>query len=186
MNDSTLVDGLIRFEGKIPWMYLDTRGLVTVGIGNMLPSFEDAILLPFYLDDEPATRGQIAVAYHEVATMERGHLPEHYKLKPSVELTDGAIIELAAKRLQTEFVPGIKRTFNRFDKYPAPAQAALVDMAYNLGVSGLAKFQALAAACELGHWRTAAAECHRSTTRPDRNDWTRDQFLACAAAGDVS
>ena len=55
-------------------------------------------------------------------------------------------------------------------------------MAYNLGAGGLAKFKNLRAACEAGDWALAATECSRSTSRPARNEWTRQMFLEAAAA----
>jgi GH24 family phage-related lysozyme (muramidase) len=38
---------LERFEGSIPWMYNDTAGKVTVGVGLMLPDAVAAAHLPF-------------------------------------------------------------------------------------------------------------------------------------------
>ena len=36
-----------RFEGRIAHMYLDTKGLVTVGVGKMLRNEAAALKLPF-------------------------------------------------------------------------------------------------------------------------------------------
>lgn len=171
-----LVNGLTRWEGAIPWMYQDTHGLVTCGIGNYLRTAEDACELPFVAGSAPATPDQIARAFRIVAGKKAGMASGHYRLIPSVELTDNTMRALAATRIRGEFVPGIRRSFTRFDDYPTAAQIALVDCAYNLGVAGLAKFRKLITACEAGEWSTAARECHRSTCRPERNDWTAQQF----------
>ena len=88
--------------------------------------------------------------------------------------------DLAAARLQREFLPGIRRLCPGFDGYPQPAQRALVDMAYNLGVGGLAKFPSMLQACERGDFAAAAGECHRRTCRDDRNEATRELFLAAS------
>ena len=44
-----------RGEGCISHMYLDTVGKVTVGVGNMLPTAEAAVELPFIDRDTGAS-----------------------------------------------------------------------------------------------------------------------------------
>ena len=39
-----------QYEGKIPHMYLDTKGLVTVGVGYLLATVVEAQKLPFIVD----------------------------------------------------------------------------------------------------------------------------------------
>ncbi len=51
-------------------------------------------------------------------------------------------------------------------------------MAYNLGVGGLGRFSNMLHACERGDFAAAADECHRRTCRDDRNEATRELFLA--------
>jgi len=46
---------LKEFEGCVPWMYRDTVGKVTVGVGLMLPDAKTAQALPFLAGSEPAT-----------------------------------------------------------------------------------------------------------------------------------
>jgi GH24 family phage-related lysozyme (muramidase) len=65
-------------------------------------------------------------------------------------------------------------------RYPEPAQQALFDMAYNLGVGGLLKFRKMLAACAAGHWETAAAECRRGGIADDRNNETAALFRSAA------
>jgi len=91
--------------------------------------------------------------------------------------------------LKTEFIPGIRQFFTGFDSYPAPAQRALIDMAYNIGVgrdakvvdgkrrkaSGLHAFTHLKAAAEGGDWGAAAKACHSSSS-VKRNAWRIQLF----------
>jgi GH24 family phage-related lysozyme (muramidase) len=64
--------------------------------------------------------------------------------------------------------------------YPAPAQAALFDMAFNLGLGGLKKFPHLLAAVDAGQWEVAAAQCHRQGISETRNQQTADLFRQAA------
>jgi GH24 family phage-related lysozyme (muramidase) len=41
-------------EGVVSWMYLDIKGFVTVGVGNLLPDADSAAALPFIHGDDPA------------------------------------------------------------------------------------------------------------------------------------
>ena len=48
MTLSIIKNDFVTYEGIYPHMYLDTKGLVTVGVGKMLPNVKSAIALPFY------------------------------------------------------------------------------------------------------------------------------------------
>ena len=184
LSPEELVDDLLRWEGYADNMYVDTRGFVTVGIGNMLPSAEAAKKLPFIdaKTGKPATPEQIEAAFAAVARMRKGMSADKYAAATTLRLPESTVRQLASDRLKNEFLPALRRMFPGFDSYPASAQKALVDMAYNLGAGGLAKFKNLRAACEAGDWARAATECSRSTSRPARNEWTRQMFLEAAAA----
>src|SRR5580704_1499007 len=36
-----------QFEGRVGWMYLDVKGLVTIGVGNLIDPLPAAVGLPF-------------------------------------------------------------------------------------------------------------------------------------------
>jgi lysozyme len=67
-----------------------------------------------------------------------------------------------------------------WNSYPEPAQEALFDMAFNLGLNGLKKFPSMLAAVDAGEWETAAAECHRRGINEDRNQQTAALFRQAA------
>ena len=54
-------------EGMVPFMYLDTKGLVTIGMGNLIDPISVAVTLPFKKRGKtgpanagkPATRAEI-------------------------------------------------------------------------------------------------------------------------------
>jgi len=70
----------------------------------------------------------------------------------------------------------------KWPSYSEPAQEALFDMCYNLGVGGLPKFHQLLAAVDSGQWTTAAAQCHRKGISDARNRETANLFLQAAAS----
>ncbi len=183
-----LVAELMHMEGNVGHMYLDTKGLVTTGIGNLVKTPEAARKLPWVdtTTGKPATPEQIDQAFAAVQGMAKGQKAGVYSGATTLRLSPDVVRDLALGRLDREFLPGLHRQFPHFDSYPAPAQRALVDMIYSLGEgssrqnSGIAKFHNLRAACESGDWTAAASECHRKGGRDDRNAWTSQQFLKAA------
>ena len=178
------VDGLMqvlpRFEGNIPFMYQDTAGLVTVGIGHMIPNLHWAQQIPFVArsDGSPASQDQIAADFQTVAAAPKGQAMPVYQRSTSLNLPESWAVADAAERLRNEYLPALKALYPEYASYPESAQQALLDMIYNLGAGGLAKFLRLKAAVRAGHWQAAAQACHRAGIQQARNDWTAQQFLA--------
>jgi GH24 family phage-related lysozyme (muramidase) len=175
------VDELRRWEGWIPWLYLDTRGNVTVGMGFLVKTVADAQELPLWNGHQLASSAAIKDAFESVSRMKPGLVAVKYKRLPHLTLSEDEIRTRAERRLATEFTPGIVKLLPEFATFPPHAQSALVDLAWNLGVNGLGNFRHLLAACEAKDWTEAAAQCRRRTSRDERNAWTRDQFLAAAS-----
>lgn len=179
-----LLDGLRRWEGCTTWMYLDSIGNVTCGIGHLLRGPDDALALPWIneLDGELADPSVVRTSFHVIESAPRGREAGAYKPHTHIRLGEADVEAIALSRMSNEFFPGLRRLFAAFDDYPGTARAALVDMAYNLGVAGLGKYTRLRDACASGNWNVAAMECRRTTSRQERNQWTVEQFLAAAAS----
>ena len=82
---------LKEFEGCVPWMYRDTVGKVTVGVGLMLPDAKAAEALPFVIGTRAATPEEIAAEYARVDAMAMGRASAFYKTPTSLELTQQTI-----------------------------------------------------------------------------------------------
>jgi GH24 family phage-related lysozyme (muramidase) len=171
---------LKEFEGCVPWMYRDTVGKVTVGVGLMLPNTEAAEALPFFLGANAATAAQIAVEFVRVDAMSSGHPASFYKTPSSLELPQQTIDAKLSAVLQN-FEGDLRTQLPHYDALPSNVKMALLDMIYNLGPTGLFKgFPHLIAAVKTGTWKQAAASCMRHGPAPERNAWTREQFLSAA------
>jgi GH24 family phage-related lysozyme (muramidase) len=170
---------LPEFEGSIGWMYRDTVGKVTVADGLMLPDVSSAIALPFQFAGAIAEPGDIRADYLRVAQMAPGHVAGFYHCATSPTLSRDAMENLAIAKL-TEFDAGLRKMLPSFDGYPECAKAALLDIAYNCGIAGFARFPHMIAAVEAGHWTLAAQESHRPQVNADRNAWTAAQLQLAA------
>ena len=188
MNPSEYFDDLEAHEGCTTWLYCDVRGLVTVGIGNLVASPQACAELPFHLRDGLAATDEAkADAWARVhRAFDKHKSAAYYKAFSDMRLGVGYVRSLVAHRLETEFLPGIARLCPTFAEFPLPARRALVDMAYNLGVGVLGMFPHMLAACNEWDWAMAADQCHRSTCRESRNAWTATMFVDADATKGIA
>jgi GH24 family phage-related lysozyme (muramidase) len=177
MDWKQVIDDLSQWEGRFPYMYLDTVDRVTVGVGNMLDDVEAAQELPFEVraTGKAANAVEKATDYNNVKKQNAGMLAQHYKRFTALDLPDQEIDRLLQERLTT-FEDQLKKNFAGYETYPEPAQRALIDMIYNLGLGGLLKFTKLKMAVEKHDWKVAATECKRHGISDDRNNWTQKLF----------
>jgi GH24 family phage-related lysozyme (muramidase) len=168
------------FETAVPWMYLDTRGLVTAGIGQMLPDAASAQALAFlHPDGTPAPPDVIRADFERVRALAPAQPCHAYRSLTSPTLAADTMATLLAA--VTTANDAALRRLPSYDAFPNPAKLALLDMLYNLGAPKLfSEYPLLFAAVHNQHWLLASQQCHRTGPNPARNDWTRHQFLAAA------
>lgn len=171
---------LKEFEGSVGWMYLDTVGKVTVGVGLMLPNALAAQSLAFMRGEQPATAEEIAAEYARVLGLQKGRLAKFYSQSRGLRLSDDTIEEKLRDTL-AGFEGYLRKHIAIYDTLPDVAKIALLDMVYNLGPGKLfAEYPRLIAALEAGDWKTAAEHSQRRGPAPARNQWTKLQFLSAA------
>lgn len=175
------------FEGSIPWLYRDTRGNVTVGVGKMLPTLQAALALPFQIDapGEAATPEEITVDWNRIMALPFGqnYAAHFYRAATSVFLSDAEITALLVQVLSTCDTE-LAVDYPDYASLPDCVKTALLDMDYNLGDAKLRKtYPHFDAAVDSRDWLTAAANCHRNGISAARNDWTVRQFQQALALG---
>jgi GH24 family phage-related lysozyme (muramidase) len=169
---------LKSFEGCVPWMYRDTVGRVTVGVGLMLPNAAAACALPFQAVGAAATAEQIAAEFERVEAMEMGKLPSFYRAAGSLVLPE-PVIDQKLSAVLAGFEATLRARLAGYDALPDGVKMALLDMAYNLGPEGLLKgYPKMIRAVETGAWAEAAEESARGGINAARNAWTRQQMLS--------
>ena len=158
-------------EGKVNWMYLDVKGLVTIGIGNLIDPVSLALPLPFVHDSDssPASQSEIQAEWTKVkgnASLAQSGYKAAGPPFTSLQLTDAAINQLVLAKLNQNEA-GLKGTaaFANFDSWPADAQLGLLSMAWAMGSGfALSGWPAFTAACASQNWAAAAQNCNISTT----------------------
>lgn len=172
----------IKFEGSVPWMYLDTRGNVTTAVGHMLASAEEAMSFDFVcLDESLATHAMIKACFERVHAMNPGLPAAAYRWHGALELPSNAIDSLLSIDLAGH-ESLLRESFSGYEDFPDEAKLALLDMDFNLGHAKLMReFNGFfCPAVARKDWVTAAAHCHRIGPSQQRNDWTKQMFLKAA------
>jgi GH24 family phage-related lysozyme (muramidase) len=173
------------FEDTVPHFYLDPRGLVTIGVGNMVPDAAAALRLPLRVQSSGDLAGESAVRadFVRVAAMAPGKVPAFYAEYESLVLSDADINALLMSRL-VDFYTRLNTDFAGFATFPQSAQVGLLDMIYNAGDGTLMKrYPKFDAAVRAGDWISAAHECKRDPTVKAfdaRNKWTVLQFVGAS------
>jgi GH24 family phage-related lysozyme (muramidase) len=175
MDTNLILARLEKFEGRIRHMYVCTGGEVTIGIGHAIQTPNDAVQLSWTIDGRAALADEIRADYSKVAAAPKGLAAGGYASLSRIRMSDATIDSLAAADV-VRFASGVAAALPNWDRYPACVQAALFDMAFNLGVAGLLKFKKLIAACDQSQWDTAARECHRQGIGEGRNQETEALF----------
>ena len=170
------------FEGIVPWMYLDTRGFVTVGVGEMLATPARAQSLGFVdADNNAVSPDQILAEYNRVLSLPPEKTAAIYRASRSPTLPHASIDSLLMDHL-TFFDRQLSQQFADYSSFPDVAKLGLLDMIYNLGTTGLFKgYPTLMGLVQKQDWSNAANQCFRNGPSATRNDWTKQQFLAAAS-----
>ncbi len=171
-------------EGEVPHLYLDSKGFVTAGVGHKFATCAAAAAVDGWVDRitrQPATLAQIQADWTGVNRAKPALAAARYAAWTKLDLAHDAIEQLLDRDI-AEKETHLRLAFPGYDSYPALAQDALLDMAFNLGVNGLImKFPHFRTAALQSDWSTCAAQCERSApVSPERNALTRSLFEQAA------
>jgi GH24 family phage-related lysozyme (muramidase) len=149
----------VPLEGCIQHFYADVKGLITVGVGNLVDPIEAALGLTMYrADGVKASRTEIREDWNAVkANPYAARLGHRYAAKLTrLRMRDEDIrVMVEAKLLQNEDV--LVKRFPSWDDFPADAQLATHSMSWACGPHF--HFPKLEAALLASDFRTASTEC---------------------------
>jgi GH24 family phage-related lysozyme (muramidase) len=176
MNIANVQLRLRKFEGCTDFMYRCTGGEVTVGVGHAIQKPADASAFSWTVNGAPAALAQVNADYKAIEAAQTGLAARKYQPMTRCRLDNAQIDRLLAADVQ-KFENLLRAEFPDWDRLPEPAQEALFDMAFNLGITGLVKkFPKMMAAVRSRNWAVAAAECHRNGIQEERNRETAELF----------
>lgn len=122
-------------EGRTPFMYEDIKGLMTTGVGNLLP-LSLAVTLPWRVGSQTgplATRPQIEAEYKRLQALtleKRGGFA--YRPHATLFLDEQALDDLVWRKLQGVYHL-LKLRVPDLDDWPLDAEVGLTSMAWAMG-----------------------------------------------------
>lgn len=198
----------VPLEARVRFMYLDTRQLVTTGIGNLIDQDDpehigsrarltaDAYDLG-WLDGQGVPVGAERIDGEYKLVKESGTAGAPLPVREAIttlRISEEAVDAMVARRLASnEATLRGRAEFAGYADWPADAQLGLLSMAWAMGAGfGFPDFQAAVAG---GDWLTAARESHMNETdnpglraRNIRNGllFTIASWVAAPPAGDLT
>ncbi len=151
-----------QFEGRVSFMYLDVKGLVTIGVGNLIDPQSAALGLPFVhkAGGATASRAEIAAEWSSIKANVSLATKGYRACEPltTLALTDDAIDNLVVQRLvQNEGL--LREAFSGWDSWPADAQLGVLSMAWAMGAGFPNSWPKFSGACKAGDFAAAALNC---------------------------
>ena len=144
-------------ENNIPYMYADSVGKITVGVGHNLTAHKDMLTLQFRVrrfERHPVKGGDTGIAItsqkvvgrlatqteikndFDYLTKHNGlkiYLPTQLRKYTTLELLPAAVEALFKKDRERAIAIARSEFGVAFNSYPVTCQAALIDIAYNVG-----------------------------------------------------
>ncbi len=182
MNSPSVKARLKSQEGSTAYMYKCTGGEVTIGVGHALADAAAACKLKWTVNGGPASAARVQADYAKVLAAPTGAAASVYSPLTVCRIADADVEALLDADLQ-RFEEALRQAIPNWDIMPPPAQEALFDMGFNLGIGGLQKFKRLLAAVAARNWTDAALECHRKGIADSRNEETARLFRQAGAQG---
>lgn len=181
---ATLRSKMEKYEGRIDYMYLDSKGLVTVGVGHLIKDIASAQKLNFKKsDNKPASKEEIKADYETVKKQPTNRLASFYKKHTKLHLSVADINTLTNKHIDN-FESELKKIFPDFSTYPSEVRLALFDIIFNVGMTDLNnKWPNFKKAVKDKDWTAAAKASNRKAPiSAERNKYVKDLFEKAAAA----
>jgi GH24 family phage-related lysozyme (muramidase) len=164
MRDSVR-DAFLTFtapmEGVVPFLYADPKGLVSIGIGNLVDPIQLALSLPLaHPDGSPADRGEIATEWLRVKN--DPHSAQggwtYAKSITRLRMTQEGIRALVANKLHQNDA-FIAHRFPAYEQWPADAQMGVMSMCWAVGPAFQKTWPKFTQALDMLDFEEAAVQC---------------------------
>jgi GH24 family phage-related lysozyme (muramidase) len=159
-----------RLEGLCYWLYLDSLGYITTGLGDLCDPIDMARALPWVRHDGmPASDDDVTTAWRTVDALRSDPKGQKQTSGPatkygqafagytSIRLTDDGVAQTMLRQVAANETQ-LRRYFANYDTMPADGQMAINSMAWAMGSGFPVSFQHFTAAVNSEDWETAKAE----------------------------
>lgn len=182
-----------KCEGYVNHLYLDIRALVTIGVGFLVDTVEEACALPFVHKDTGmlALRKEIADEWKLVKskTALACQGAQAAAKVTTLMLTNETIDKLLTKKLLAN-AAYVSHIIPQLSSFPANAQLAIMSLCWAMGAGIDKTYPKFTAACKRQAWDEAAEEIFIKETNnagvKARNEMNKALLLAIKTSTDVA
>jgi GH24 family phage-related lysozyme (muramidase) len=185
----SLLIKLEEYEGRIPHLYVDSVGRVTVGVGHMIPNRNEMASLTFMVGGSAgvpmraATLKEKQDEFDAMAKQPKGRRAGWYEQHATLTMRGPDIDALTFAHINSFHAKLVKAYSTaqgyskEFDSLPHNVQLALFDLIFNVGPTGLTKFTQFNKSIKAADWKKAAEQCNRSQVSGARNEYVKKLLL---------
>lgn len=175
-----------RYEGVTTWLYLDTKGKVTTGVGFLVDTIAGAQALPWWRPDGTrANTDDVAAEWRRVKAAQKW---KHLNGLNSVWVKSARLalavdtVNVLLESMTPRYWSGVVKSAPNVEQAPADAQLALLDLSWQNGAAFLNGWPDTRAAVRAADWSEVARLL--ATFLPPKADRTarRIRLLRNAAA----
>lgn len=182
----SLIIKLEEYEGRVPHLYVDSVGRVTVGVGHMIANRNEMSSLTFMTGGagvRAATLKEKQDEFDAMAKQPKGRRAGWYEQHATLTMRAPDIDALTFAHIDS-FHAKLVKAYSKaqghpkeFDSLPHNVQLALFDLIFNVGPTGLTKFTQFNKSIKAGDWKKAAEQCERSQVNGARNEYVKKLLL---------
>lgn len=177
---TAIYSNLVHFEDDIPYLYVDSTGHITIGIGTMIPNLERAYSLGLHkVNGKLATQAEIRAEFSRLQALARQNSNNlratAYQAVTSLYLNEQERKGLLASHVQNDR-RNLRNLFDNFESIPFAGQITLHNMMYNLGYGNFRGYNNFCEAIRTRAYDVAARESRISTADAKRNTYLHDTF----------
>ena len=172
-----------KSENLIEYIYLDSKGYITTGIGTNIHDKETFLNIDFMIGDRLATYQEKLDVYNKFKDMsekdiyKNNYKAQYYKKISKLRINSKVAKELLRKHTLND-LKKLREGIDGFDKLPLPLQEVLMDIKYNTGNISKSKWPKLYEGIRTRNLSLIADNVSRKDVSADRNKWARDKILS--------
>ena len=170
-------------ENLIEYIYLDSKGYITTGIGSKIDDKETFLNINFMIGDRLATYQEKLDAYNKFNDMskkeiyKKNYKAQYYRKFSNLRINARDAEELLYKHTLND-LKKLREGIENFDKLPLPLQEVLMDIRYNTGNVSKLNWPKLREGIRTKNLSLIADNVNRKDVSAERNKWARDKILS--------
>lgn len=174
---------LMDEEGSEEYIYLDTKGIKTTGVGKNIDNKDRFMEINWQVGDRPATYKEKETAFNIFENLQKTGFfgqrlgAEKFRKFSNLQISKKEIENLMVSHLHNDLLT-LEKEFPDFKTFPFQLQEVLMDIKYNTGNINQNKWPKLYKAIANKDINKIAENVSRKDVGFKRNEWAKNKILS--------